>query len=312
MSNVVGAVKGHLRSRSLQKRNRSSMDPSNFDGPLMRGRAQTLRQRALSDEGEDLVVSSPKDKKFCSVPWEDLREQEHPDFFTPSATPVSDGPKTPTSAQYASDFVHFHNRHTFEEPRPAPVPARELVKGHRRTLSTPVVASDSTSSAGRRPSSLLKRRPMPVSKSEPSPSTGAFPTINELYDSVSNPPAEQPINQTSEKQLPPSPRPQSQDESPPRKSSHRPSRSVDVPMYHPPRKDSLPKDRKPEAHLEKPTYIELPHRIDLPPELHIHTPEYTNALKQWFPAVAQKEMHLSRDKKNASCITVARDVGMCH
>jgi hypothetical protein len=52
---------------------------------------------------------------------------------------------------------------------------------------------------------------------------------------------------------------------------------------------------------EKPAYVELPRPNHLPSELHVHTPEYTNALKQWFPAVATAAQKNSyRDKKEKS------------
>ncbi len=300
MSNVVGAVKGRLASRASHRRTRSSIDPdSNPDALFARGRAASLRQRALAMEEEDLVVSSPKDKNFCSVTWDDLRERERPDFFSPSTTPVSAGPDTPTSAEYSSDFTHFHNKDTFEEPRPAPAPSTGPTKGHRRTWSTPVVHSESTSSAGRRPSLILKRRPMPTSKSEPSPLTAAFPTINELQESSAT--------STTEHTLPPSPQSKpianpaipssSKDEPLPQKVSYRSSKGVDVLPYRPSRKDSLSKSSQPESVTEKPNFIQLPQPICLPPELHIYTPEYTNALKEWFPAFSQKDVSIHRDTR---------------
>lgn len=302
MSNVVGAVKGRLASRASHRRTRSSIDAdSNPETLFARGRAASLRQRALAEEEEDLVVSSPKDKNFHSLLWDDLRNRERPDFFSTTTTPVSAGPETPTSAEYASEFTHFHNRHTFEEPRQAPAPSTGPSKGHRRTWSTPVVTSEPTASAGRRPSLVLKRRPMPMSKSEPSPRTGAFPTINELHETSS--PA------TMEKTLPPSPQPMpgpqadsppaptSKVEALPQKALYRSSRGVDVLPYRPPRKASLSKSSRPETLTEKPNFIQLPQPICLPPELHIYTPEYTNALKEWFPAFSQKDLSIHRDTR---------------
>jgi hypothetical protein len=39
------------------------------------------------------------------------------------------------------------------------------------------------------------------------------------------------------------------------------------------------------APIQRPNFIEIPRRLNLPAELQINTPEYTNALKQWFPAI---------------------------
>ena len=257
-----------------------------------------MRQRALAEEEEDLVVSSPKDKNFCSMAWDDLRNRERPDFFSTTTTPVSAGPDTPTSAEYAADFTHSRNRRTFEEPRPAPAPSTGPAKGHRRTWSTPAVTSEPTSSTGRRPSLILKRRPMPMSKSEPSPRTGAFPTINELYETSSTPTVQTtvPSPQTHPK-TETLPVPQIRIESPAQKASYRSSKGADVLPYRPPRKDSLSKIARPESVTEKPTFIQLPQPICLPPELHIYTPEYTNALKEWFPAFSQKDMSLHSDTR---------------
>ena len=290
MAAVVGVVKEHLRSKSSHRRTRSSIDacaPPNqaiLDGPFLRGRGTSLRQQALAEEAEDLVVSSPKDKKFESVPWEAMSRQ-HPDFFSPNATPVSDGPKTPTSAEY----VNFHDSHTFQHPRPAPT-----TRGHRRTISTPSVNTECTS-AGRRPSIILKRRPMPLSKSEPSPASPSFPTISELYDNISKTQDAPPID----KPLPAEPvaeiRRDLQATAEQLNSSNKPVPSVPVVASHPPRRDSLQSRERPHFHLppdteetyanpiKRPTHIDMPRRLNLPSELHVHTPEYTEALKQWFP-----------------------------
>ena len=302
MSNVVGAVKGHLASRASHRRTRSSIDhDSNPESLFLRGRASSLRQRALAEEEEDLVVSSPKDKNFHSLRWDDLRNLERPDFFSSTTTPVSTGSEMPTSAEYASEFTHFHNRHTFQEPRQAPAPSTGPSRGHRRTLSTPVVTSEPTTSAGRRPSLIMKRRPMPMSKSEPSPRTGAFPTINELHETSSPttmertpPPSPQPKSEPKA-DLPPAP--QARVESLPAKHSYRSSKGVDVLPHHSPWKDPLSEDDRREPLSEKPKFIQLPQPNCLPPELHIYTPEYTNALKEWFPAFSQKDMSIHRDTR---------------
>jgi hypothetical protein len=134
-------------------------------------RVRSLRQQALADEAHELVVSSPKDKNFQSLPWDALKEREQQEFFSPTATPNSEGPNTPTSAEYGQ----LQDRIT--QPL-RPTPASNIGKSHRRTMSTPVLSSDSNTSASRKPS-LLKRRPMPISESGRSPLTKSFPTINE-------------------------------------------------------------------------------------------------------------------------------------
>jgi hypothetical protein len=102
MSNVVGVVRELLRSRSAHRTTRSAIDynaPPNptLDGEFMRVRS--LRQQALADEEDELVVSSPKDKNFQSLPWDALKEREQQEFFSPTATTNSEGPKNPTSAE---------------------------------------------------------------------------------------------------------------------------------------------------------------------------------------------------------------------
>jgi hypothetical protein len=345
MSNVVGAVKGHLQSKAAHRRTRSSVDtfappnPAGLDGPFSRARGTSLRQQALAEEGEHLTVSSPKDKHFASVPWDDLKDRHHPDFFSPTPAPVPLEPKTSRSAGY----VDFHNSDTFEHPRQ--VPAVRVGRGHHRTASTPPARSESASaSAGRKPSLLLKRRPMPISKSEPSPASPSFLTINEIYEHIAKPQLDQPL---SPGLLPDLPEVELKTTHEPARSTTRPPRSVDVLAYRPPRRDSLQNRQRPPMPLEqlplkqthteppatqnpahtkalkprvpqqqqtdRPTFIDLP-RLTFPAELHVNTPEYTDALKQWFPAVANRDMHMQRTEKNARCFAGAatRDVGLCH
>jgi hypothetical protein len=151
MSNVVGVVRELLRSRSARRRTRSSIDynaPPNpaLDGEFMRVR--TLRQQALADEEDELVVSSPKDKNFQSLPWDALKECEQQETFSSTATPNSEGPETPASAEYGD-----RNTQSLR-----PTPASNNGNGHRRTMSTPVLTSNSNTSASRKPPLLLKRK----------------------------------------------------------------------------------------------------------------------------------------------------------
>jgi hypothetical protein len=157
-------------------------------------------------------------------------------------------------------------------------------------MSTPVLSSNSDTSASRKPS-LPKRRPMPISESGRSPQTKSFPTINEP---LSKPDVEKPI--------PPEPKLEYKAQSKNDVGAtrhHKVSRSFDVLAYQPPPRDSLTPPSQPIS--EKPTYIELPRPNHLPSELHVHTPEYTNALKQWFPAVAtaaQKNSYRDKNEKS--------------
>lgn len=329
MSNVVA----YVRSRSIHRRARSSLD----------NRSGNLRRLALAEEEEDIVVSSPKDKNFSSLPWDILKERTSLEF-SPSATPVSDGPRTPTSAEYAN----FQKPYNFEQAKSGS--SSTQYKRHQRAMSTPIMTSQEVPSAGQKPSVLQKRRQMPISKSEPSPQTGSFPTINELKE-LSLPP-------DTQKPLPPEP----QSHSRPRPDSttlgihpKQSPRSVDILEHHsqilqqqeqhcqtfslprnqhtsqPPHpsipqpqtlKQSLPPlNSQPlttTTKFSKPTHIDLPpppsmRRLNLPSELHIHTPEYTDALKQWFPAMATAPSRKDAGAKNVARVSVATTTTtVCH
>jgi hypothetical protein len=300
MSNVVG----YIRSRSVHRRTRSAMENRHaqvYDGTFTRSRAQSLRQQALAEEEDNLVVSSPKDKNFESIPWEALRERTSNDFFSTSTTPDSDVPRTPDSTEH---------RQFYKLPEHPP----STTHGHRRTKSTPVTdhQHSASASAGQKPSHLTKRRVIPMSKSEPSPQTGTFPTIRELSDTLSKTHIEKP--------LPPSPK-SARPPPPTRQPQHRSTRSVDIldhnrklqaqlgitlPYSQPPTANP---QRPPSSKAGKPTHIDLPLPNRLPSELHVHTPEYTEALREWFPAMAQKDP-LRRDKKYASLNVITRDIGV--
>jgi hypothetical protein len=299
MSNVVG----YIRSRSVHRRTRSSMDNRHaqvYDGTFTRARAQSLRQQALAEEEDIQVVSSPKDKNFESIPWEALRTSN--DFFSTSTTPDSDAPKTPDSTEHQQVYA-------------LPKHPSSTSHGHRRTKSTPVTGHQLpvSASAGQKPSSATKRRLMPMSKSEPSPQTGTFPTIHELSETLSKTHIEKP--------LPPSPK-SARPPPPTRQPQHRSTRSVDI-LDHNRKLQSqlgitLPYSQPPTANPQQPTSsrVERPAHIDLslpnrlPSELHVHTPEYTEALREWFPAMAQKDSS-RREKKHTGLNVITRDIGVC-
>lgn len=314
----MSTVVGYIRSRSGNKRARDSIDHRHaqvYDGTFTRARATSLRQQALAEEEEDVVVSSPKDKKFESLPWDYLRERPSHDFFSTSTTPDSDAPRTPDSAEYEQFFrmtnqsssSHFSQGH-----------------GHRRTRSTPVVpprSSSASTSAGRKPSTLTKRRGIPVSKSEPSPHSSTFPTINELSDSLSRTGLDKPLpSQPTPARPPPLTR----------LVQHRPTRSIDIIDHHrklqaqrgmplpysQPHTSQTGSQPGPSPKAEKPTHINMPPRrsLRLPSELHVHTPEYTNALREWFPAMGMASAPKDPTRRNAKytglSVITSMDVGV--